>query len=621
MYKESKPYTRWWWFSNEIRKDDIRYQLDWLKENNFGGVEIAWVYKLPDGKPGPKWLSGEWSRIVAYTKDYAQSIGLGCDFTFGTLWPFGGSTVDERDAARTFDGLSSQRLRKSWDEDDCPEGYILNHLDQNALERYAHKMGSALTDALKGKTPALFCDSWEVATEKLWTEGFGKAFREKFGYDITTFMNDIDRHPDARYDYRRLIADYVLNEFYKPFTAICHRLGALARVQCHGAPTDLVGAYSVVDVPESEAILFDPHFSQFAASAAALTGKKIVSAESFTCLYGWKPWPGPSQYQKYEMITDIKLLADALFANGVNFFVWHGMPFNPEGGNNRFYASVHVGPDSFFAEELTEFNRYLERVSGFMRRGKVYSDIAVYLPLEDNWMKDILPGELERPSAKHYWEMQYQRFPQELIGYRPLWVSSYFLKDADYHDGKLMVGKAEFSSLFVDVEWLDREVLSEILRLARAGLPICIRRKPAQPGLRKSKDYDDMLGELFSLKNVGGDIRKFVVNPPLVEGSEVPEYWCRIDGDCRLIFFAHPKTKELKYPMTYGQSYCREEIRIGLNLNANHRSNKIELNFKPYQSVFAIIDNDGKVHFEDIYYQPRSIKCQHGPRRNSYALK
>jgi len=41
FYATAKPYTRWWWFASEIRKDDVARQLDWLKERGFGGVEIA----------------------------------------------------------------------------------------------------------------------------------------------------------------------------------------------------------------------------------------------------------------------------------------------------------------------------------------------------------------------------------------------------------------------------------------------------------------------------------------------------------------------------------------------------------------------------------------------------
>ena len=601
-YRDSRPYTRWWWFSGEIREEDVRHQLDWLKENNFGGVEIAWVYALPDAKPGTKWLSDEWSGIVAFAKSYAAELGLGCDFTFGTLWPFGGSIVAQEDASRVCGDFSEQRLRKSWEARESPQGYILNHLDRGALERYSEKMGGALEKALAGRTSALFCDSWEVATENLWAEGFEKRFREEYGYDITEHMPNLDGNPDARYDYRKLIAKYVLEEFYKPYTEICNKLGGISRVQCHGAPTDLVAAYAAADVPESEAILFDPHFSSFASSAAAIEGKTIVSAEAFTCLYGWKPGPGPAPHIKRENAADIKLLADGLFANGVNMIVWHGMPYNPPGGNNEFYASVHVGPDGAFAGELPALNAYMEKVSDFLRRGRRYTDIAVYLPLEDNLMKNLLPEEMRRPSAHYHWELQYQRFPEELSGHHPTWVTGHFLTDAKYANGKLNVGEAEFTLLYIDVEWLDSESLDCILHLAEQGLPVCVRRKPEQPGFRKNEDYEERLEKLFALENVKSMLSEAA---PLIDGNHIPEFQCRIDGGEMIFFFANPKSKELKYPMKYGQSYQEEDFRKIITLNAFGKEREIELVFEPYQSLLLRISRDA-TDFENIIHIPES---------------
>ena len=65
-YAEGKPYTRWWWFASEIQQEDIKYQLEWLKENGFGGVEIAWVYPMRGDSTikHPKWLSEEWAASV-----------------------------------------------------------------------------------------------------------------------------------------------------------------------------------------------------------------------------------------------------------------------------------------------------------------------------------------------------------------------------------------------------------------------------------------------------------------------------------------------------------------------------------------------------------------------------
>jgi len=619
MYKSSKPYTRWWWFSGEIKEEDIRFQLDWLKKNKFGGVEIAWVYPLDNSKAGPKWLSREWSRKVSFTKKYADKIGLGCDFTFGTLWPFGGSIVRKQDASRVFEGLSSQRLRHSWEQPYKESGYILNHLNRSALEHYSGKMGSALSEALKGSPSALFCDSWEVGTEKLWAIGFDKTFRKKFGYSINKYIPELDRYPDVRYDYRKLISEYVLNEFYKPFTEICHRFKALSRVQCHGSPTDLLASYSAADIPESEAILFDPDFSVIPASASTLSGKKVVSCETFTCLYGWKSRPGPAPFYKREQVADMKLLADALFANGINQILWHGMPYNPKGGRNEFYATVHVGPDSYFAGEIPAFNRYMEKVSAVLKRGRTYSDVAVLLPIEDTLMLNTLPKKLFKPSAQYHWEMHYTRMPPELKGYHPLWVSSYALRDAFYSTcseqseskGLLHCGDATFTSLYIDTKWLDKEALIELLRLARQGLPICIKRRPKEPGRIKTVTYNKMLSELVSLENVSPEFRKTAAYPPLVLGKNLPDFWCRKDKNGYYIFFANPKSRNLHYPLTYGQSFTGDTVEQVVTIRNNNKYQKVKLVFKPYQSILLKISNNLITPINITFIPEMPVRCGH----------
>lgn len=602
VYKNSRPYVRWWWFSGRIDPEVIKYQLDWCKKNNFGGVELAFMYPLPNSEPGPEWLSEEWSSIVKFAKEYATNIGLGCDFTFGTSWPFGGSFINEKDAAKNFYGLSPQRLEKSWEIAHSKQGFILNHLNHSALERYAEKMGEALEPALKISPSALFCDSWEVDTELLWTDGFEKLFMDEFGYDIRLYIRDLNKRQSVRYDYRKLIARLIISEFYLPFTEICHRLGCISRVQCHGAPTDLLAAYSVVDVPESETLLFDPHFSQIPASAGALAGKEIVSAEAFTCIYGWQPYPGPGPYQEKEQLADLKLLADAMFANGINFIIWHGMPYNPPGGKNRFYATVHTGPDCNFAKELPDFNQYLEKVSNLMRAGRPYGQIGVYLPLEDNWIKNELPEELQRPSARYHWELQYVKFSENLKGFRPIWVTNHFLESAEYTDGRLKIGQMDFDFLYVELDWLDIKALENLIKLAKRGCPICITKKPSQPGFNKDKRYDDLIRELFSQKSVSGILQKTAQKPPLIEGRFIPEFWCRQIDDELIFFLSHPVTRSITYPMRYGQSFCETEMAIKVTINYRGNSNTINLQFKPYQAVVFRIDKQCKVKFEDVNF-------------------
>ena len=63
-----------------------------------------------------------------------------------------------------------------------------------------------------------------------------------------------------------------------------------------------------------------------------------------------------------------------------------------------------MGPDSSLVRELPAFNAYMEKVCAAMKLGRPYSDVAVYLPLEDQWMKGELPQQQQKPSAKYHWE-------------------------------------------------------------------------------------------------------------------------------------------------------------------------------------------------------------------------
>jgi len=664
LYPDSRPWTRWWWFNVELRDEDIKSQLDWVKANGFGGVELAFIYPLPGQKRGPDFLSPEWSSKVAFAKRYCESLGLGCDFTFGTLWPFGGTFVSETDASQRFDGPLSQRLGRSWE---LPaEGRILNHLDRQAFRRYADTMGDALGLALNGAKSAWFCDSFEVETEGLWTTGFGQRFQERFGYDVLPFMPKLDEHPDVRYDYRKLIADYVLHEFYEPFTEFSHSHNSFTRAQCHGAPCDLLAAYAAADVQESEAILFDPEFSRIPASAAVLSGKPVVSAEAFTCLYGWVPYPGPGPHQGEEQVADIKLLADALFANGVNHVFWHGMPYQAQAqaqaqagqeqadsrqltANGRshpysslplmgegiegrgaatadgrsieaesrrpkavgsFHASVYVGPDSAFAAELPEFNAYMERVCGVMKLGRPYSDVAVYLPLEDQWMKGELPQEQQKPSAKYHWEMHYLRPPSELQGRQPLWVSAPFLEQSRFEDGVLSVGDARFGLLYVDCEWLDMDGLVQVSQLAKAGLPVCLKRIPKRPGRavdkRAAKEYQQTLEALTRLNNVSSDLGNLSQEPPLVSGHDAPDFWCRVVDDELLFFFGHPASRGLTYPLEYGRAAQAGQTGRDLRFNVGGSTPAFELSLKfgQCESLLLRVSRTGRVERLDLGYMP-----------------
>ncbi len=613
FYKDSRPLTRWWWFAAEIDKASVADNLIWLKNNGFGGVEIAWVYPLNrmnkdtvNFTPRQEWLSDKWSQMVAYAKKCADSLGLSCDFTFGTLWPFGDSKVPFNEATMNMiDKNWRQEITASWEYP--KKGYVIDHLNKKAFYNYGERVGNALKLGLEGSRSGLFCDSWEVETKFLTTFGFEDSFFKRYGYNLKEYVDSLysnsEPYKSVRYDYMKLISEYIIEEFYKPFTNLSHDLGAFSRVQCSGAPCDIISAYSVIDVPESEALLFEPAFSNIVASSASLTGKKVVSSETFTCLFGW-----PRIHLGVEQTADLKLLVDALFANGVNQIFWHGKPYNKSGTDTtRFYASVHVGSSGSLASEIPEFNKYMEKVSSVLKEGVNYSEVAVYLPTEDSWIAGELPVEKQFIWAWGEYEQRYTYLPEELKGYRPLWINSEFLQKAEYADELLKVGDCAFRALYVDVKYLDINAIKSILELAKKGFPVCIKQLPNEPGFVKSVEkFKPLIDELMKCENVKFEWNKIKNVKQFISGNLDFDYWCRETSDSLYIFFANPKSKNLTFPFGYGQSFNDNKYTFDVVINYGQNVIPLKLEFEPYQSLLVKMDKKGKASFVDINFIPKT---------------
>lgn len=597
-----KPYSRYWWFASQISENDVRYNLNWLQSNGFGGVEIAWVYPLnrfnpkdTSYTPRQEWLSPEWFKIVDFSMKYADSIGLGCDLTFGTLWPFGDNYVKYDEATQKYGDKSwRQEIKLSWQHPKI--GYVVDHLNPNNYKKYFARLLKAFPRPKTKFSTSYFIDSWEVETQKLWCDGFDKDFKKRFGYDIIPFMDSIYSPGNSMflYDYMSLISDKVL-QFYENFDKSLNSVGVLSRGQVSGAPCDLISGYAKLDIPEGESMLFEPEFCSIPASAALLSGKKIVSSETFTCLYGW-----PRDYIREEQTADLKLVADALIANGVNHIIWHGKAHNAANSDSvNFYATTHIGEKGNLKEEIKEFNEYLQKVSSYMKKGSTYSQVAVYLPTEDAWIKGIMPKDKQFKWAWGYYEMRYVYLPEELKTFSPTWINYEFLKKGKVKNGNLIVGDARYNSIYIDAEYLDYKVVKRMLELAKKNVEIIIKNKPKEPGFKKHKDYDKIVSQIFKYKNVSSYWN------PISKGAfslsnkdeKMPPYWTRRDLDTFYIFIANPKSSNLKFPMEYGQSLQSDTIRQSFVFDKYPIKKYIDLVFPPYQSKLIKISEN---HYEEI---------------------
>lgn len=598
IFKTNKPFARYWWFASEIKKEDIKYNLDWLHKNGFGGVEIAWVYPLNamhdylDSAYTPRqaWLSPEWRDKVEYAMVYCDSIGLICDLTMGTLWPFGDSYVNEKEASRQFDG-EKQVMVKTWEHP--KEGLVVDHLDSINYMKYFRRIFDSFPQPKLDYDYSYFIDSWEVETKFLWSDEVHEIMSERYK-NLDSIMENIYNpgYEKDLYQYRKLVSEKVV-EFYKNYNDFLNSHGILSRGQCSGAPVDIIDAYSQLDIPEGESLLYEPEYNSIPASAAFISNKPLVTSETFTCIYGW-----PRDYIREEQTADLKLLADALFANGINHIIWHGKAHNHKNTDStNFYATVHLGEEGNLIKELEQFNEYLTKVSSYMKKGKTYSKAAVYLPQEDAWIKGIMPKEKQFKWAWGWYEMRYIYFPDELRKYAPTWVNKTFLKEASVENMKLTNGNTEYDFLYIDANYLDFEVLKELMRIAKNDFPVFIINKLKDP--ENHSEYEKLFSEIVNMKNVKKEFE--IETNPLINSSEL-HYWCREKEDKLYVFISNPKSNYLKFPLEYGQSL--ETGTQSFEVIINYKSPiEYTLKFEPYQSILLEV-SENEIKEIDIKFVP-----------------
>jgi len=95
---------RWWWFGPAVTKPELQRELEQMKAEGIGGVEIATLYPLAldDPKTGfhnLQFLSDEHLDAIRSAVATAKTLGLRVDVTLGSGWPFGGPHIPVSQAA------------------------------------------------------------------------------------------------------------------------------------------------------------------------------------------------------------------------------------------------------------------------------------------------------------------------------------------------------------------------------------------------------------------------------------------------------------------------------------------------------------------------------------------
>ena len=550
--RDMKPWVYNWCMGSAVDGPGLEFQSRELSEKGFGGFHMIPIY----GARGyeAKWkryLSPEWMEAFALAKRIGGRYGLGVDLSSGTGWCFGGPWLKKEEGCRELvfdkDGrlvpqLTGQQVKRA-----APggEGPMMNPFSPGAMDSFLGKFevfdrpGAALPEHF-------YHDSYEYFRAG-WSPELPEAFKKRRGYDLLekwdvfSGKGDPEEVSRVKCDYRQTLDDLIVEEVFPKWVEWCHARGVKTRNEAHGAPANWLDFYALADVPETEMFAGDQDIlvSKFASSAAHVTGKRHISAESGTWL----------AEHFTETLAGAKVFFDKLFLSGVNRIFYQGCAYSPVDApwpGWCFYASMQMNPRNPIWRDVGVLNAYITRCQSVFQTCVPDNDVLLYWPLRDYWWN---PDGYEKMMSVHdrgwFYGQPIGALAKRLYeeGYSFDYVSDRMLQNA----GKHRLGERYAALAVPECRHMPEATKAAVRALALADISKA-RREPFSAA-----------GLLFTRFRKGGDTAYFIVNqtPRVISGAFAPS--------------CGPGSAWLMDPLTGGISPLKvDNGLIELSLDAGH---------------------------------------------------
>lgn len=390
-----------------------------------------------------------------------------------------------------FVGKTFQKVKRS-----APggEGYVLNHFDADAVQRYFGKFDKAFTSSNTPFPHTFFNDSYEVYGAD-WTSDMLEQFEKRRGYKLENYLPDLlangktENSSRVISDYRQTIGDLLYDNFTKAWSEWAHTRKTTTRNQAHGSPANLLDLYAAVDIPECESFGItdfdipglrkdsirkendgDPATLKYASSAAHIAGKKYTSSETFTWL---------TEHFRTSF-SQAKPELDQMFTSGVNHIYFHGSTYSPKGAEWpgwKFYASVDMSPTNNIWRDAPAFFQYVTRVQSFLQYGEPDNDFLLYFPVYDIW--DEQRGNLFLAFGIHGMRKRLPDFYAAVEnvrneGYDLDYISDAFLASSVVENGMIKTsGGAKYKAMILpSSKLIPLETMNKIQQLVEQGATV-----------------------------------------------------------------------------------------------------------------------------------------------------
>jgi len=319
-------------------------------------------------------------------------------------------------------------------------------------------------------------DSYEAGHQN-WTHNFDISFKQKMGYDLKVFLPTItgrvigstEMTEKFLWDYRKVISDMLITNFYDRFSEQCHKNGVTFAAEPYGAfgNTNDFSSGRMVDLPAGEFWVKDgdkgsKNTTKLASSIAHLYNRKLVGVEAYT----------NGSYTFETNPRDIKTQGDYFFCQGINQYWFHCFvhdPYNKLPGMTLGIYGSHFNRRNTWWPYSKDWLLYLARCQYMLQQGLANNDILYYAG-EDAPLQPIYREKLK---------------PIIPFGYDYDFCNTEFLDSIKIMNHKIIIPSgAKYSMLVIrSTEYMRPQLLEKIIDLVKRGALVYLEKPDKIPGI------------------------------------------------------------------------------------------------------------------------------------------
>ncbi len=408
MKRVEKKYRSlpFWSWNDELDKDELIKQIEWMNENGIGGF-----FMHARGGLKTPYLGDKWHECIEACSKRADELGMEAYAYDENGWPsgfVGGKLLEDienhdRYLTHTI-GEYDQNALASYDisKDSIERAFAPCESCLNVYEHYSASTADILNPEVVDKFIALtheeykkrdkygikgfFTDEpqyyrWDTPYTKALPEYFKKTYGEDILDGLGLLFVEKDGYRAFRYKFWKAMQTLMLENFGKRIYGWCDKNGYKLTghyieegcldgqmLCCAG----IMPFYEYEHIPGIDYLgswISNGFAERQVASVSAQLGKKQILTETFAGC-GWNITP-----------KHLKKIAECQYVHGVNLMCQHLLPFKEQGQRKRDYPAHFSSVNPWVKKGFSQFNGYFSYLGKMIAESTEYVNVGVFHPI------------------------------------------------------------------------------------------------------------------------------------------------------------------------------------------------------------------------------------------------